>query len=39
MHRLWRDAATAAGRLLRILLLRIGPLPADSGRWRAERSL
>jgi hypothetical protein len=31
MHRLWRDAAAEAGRLLRVLFLRLGAVPADSG--------
>jgi len=39
MHRLQHDAATAAGRLLRVLLLWIGPLPADPGRRRRGQSL
>ena len=28
---LWREAATEAGRLLRVLLLRLGAVPADPG--------
>jgi len=32
LHRLWRDAAAEAGRLLRVLLLRLRAVPADPGR-------
>jgi hypothetical protein len=41
MHRLRRAAAAEGGRLLRVLLLRLRPLPAHSSRaiWRVGRSL
>src|SRR3984893_15917093 len=32
LHRLRRDAAAEAGRLLRVLFLRLGSMPADPGR-------
>ena len=32
MHRLWHKAKAKAGRLLRVLLLWLGAVPADSGR-------
>jgi hypothetical protein len=38
MHRLWHEAAAEAGRLLRVLFLRFGPVSADPDRaGRQER--
>ena len=42
VHRLRRDAAAEAGRLLRVLFLRLGSVPADPGRavgWDGRRFL